>query len=364
MILGRTYFFWASILIQLVLIWVNRRAPEVQPKSIKDRFTDGISGISIVLTGAMITLFPVKAPIYLIAIILSFFAILPPFVGLAENKFRTHGKQIFDSKRFIGHLASNVVGAAAAILFFATVSTTQGLVSFVANFRDAPGFNVVLPLSTVVVFAFIRWQQITDCHNIDELVKGNGDWESQIRGSSLTAGHQIANTIHLLLVNFIAASSVLYLLGYTILQAKNHHPLSFTWQMGCAMALFVVFLFVCGSPLLWQHRAVYLTFLTGTPGAIMAAMIWLALLKQSFARNLFAVLLVAVGYLLYCALAVLGLVYGQRQTAGVTSTPEDGSASSSPPRDRVELFYFSAAIFALALAVLLGALYFSNTGQL
>lgn len=131
--------------------------------------------------------------------------------------------------------------------------------------------------------------------------------------------------------------------------------------MGCGMTLFLVFLLICGSPLLWQHRAVYLTFLTGTPGAIIAAMVWLWLLKSSFTRNLFAVLLVAVGYLLYCVLAVLGLVYGQSETTGATST--SGGGSAGPPRDKVELFYFSAAIFALALTVLLGALYFSNTGQ-
>jgi hypothetical protein len=333
----------------------------VYPERIKNRFTDWITGISIVLTGTTVTVFPVKAPILAIAIGVSFFAILPPIVGLAENRWRTHGKQIFAGKRFLPHLLSNGVGAGAAILFFATASTTHGLIAFATSFRDQSAFNVVLPLATVVVFAFLRWQQITDCPTIDDLVKNNGDWESAIRGSSLTTGHQIANTIHLLLANFIGASSVLYLLGYTILQAKHHHPLSFTWQMGWAMGLFVAYLFICGSPLLWQHRAVYLTFLTGTPGAIIAAMIWLALLKPSFGRNLFAVLLIAIGYLLYCALTVLGLVYGQRRTAGATSISGDGSAS--PPKDRVELFYFSAAIFALALAVLLGALYFSNIGQ-
>lgn len=362
MILGKTFFWWASIMIQILLIWVNRRAPRVYPEHIKNRFTDSITAISIILTGITITVFPVKAPVLAIAIGIFFFAVAPPCIGLAENRWRTNGEQIFERKRFWPHLSSNAVGAAAATLFFVSASTTHGLPAFATSFRDQSAFNVVLPLVTIVVFAFLRSQQVDECPTIDDVVKSNGDWESAIRGNSLTARHQIANTIHLLLTNFIGASSVLYLLGYTILQAKAHHPLSFTWQMGLAMALFVLYLFICGSPPLWQYRAVYLTFLTGMPGVLIVVMIWLALLQPSFSRNLFAVLLITIGYLLYSALAVLGLVFGQRRPASVTPIPEHGVTSSSPPNDRVELFYFAAAMFALALAVLLGALYFSNIG--
>lgn len=357
MIFGKSYVIWVSIAIQILLIWVNRRSPAVQPERVKNRFTDGISGITILLTGTMVTLFPAKAPVALIAAILALSSVLPPVIGFAENKFRENGHAIFALNRFSGHLASNLAGGAAALLFFVTATSTDGLVAFADNFRDTSAFNVVLPLSSVVVFAFIRWQQIAECHNIDTLVKDGGDWPAAIPASSLTAWNQIANTIHLLLVNFIGASTILYLFGYTILRAKAHHPLDFTWQIGCAMVLLVGFLFVCGTPLLWEHRAVYLTFLTGAPGVIIAAMIWLALLRPSAGRDIFAVILIAAGYLIYCALAVLGLIRGQGRPPAVNTSTD---APTNPAHDGVELFYFSAAILALALAVLLGALYFSR----
>lgn len=361
MILGRPYVVLVSIGIQLILIYANRRAPAVQPELVKNRFTDWVNGISIVLTGFMFSVFPANAPILLMAAVLALSSICPPLVGRAENKLRTHGKEIFALNRFKGHVASNIAGGAAALLFFAAASTTPGLVAYASSVRDATSaFNVVLPLSSMVVFAFVRWQQMTDCREIDELVANNDDWASQIRGSSLTAWNQIANTIHLLIVNFIGASSVLYLFGYVVLRAKAHRPLEFTWQMGCAMALLVLFLLVCGSPLLWEYRAVYLTFLTGTPGVIIAAMIWLSLLQPSASRNVFAVLLIALGYLTYCALAILGLIRGQGQSLSVNKPASGDDMGSVRPQDGVELFYFSATIFALALAVLLGALYFST----
>lgn len=81
------------------------------------------------------------------------------------------------------------------------------------------------------------------------------------------------------------------------------------------------------------------------PGLLLAAslvaglgvLLW-SMMQQSTARNVFALAIVVIGYVLYCTAAVHG--------------------SRRGPDDKVELHYFSAAAFAVTLTMLAGALYF------
>lgn len=72
----------------------------------------------------------------------------------------------------------------------------------------------------------------------------------------------------------------------------------------------------------------------------MVSLVWLALLQSSTLRNIFALAIIVVGYVLYCTMAVLG--------------------NKRDDQDKVQLHYFSAAAFAVALTMLAGALYFSD----
>jgi hypothetical protein len=137
----------------------------------------------------------------------------------------------------------------------------------------------------------------------------------------------------------MGAGMILYLFAFTLEQAKAGHPLGLSWQLVVAIVALLAFLVACGLPASRQHQAVYLTFLTGTPAALMVSVVWLALMQQSTVRNVFALAIIVVGYVLYCTEAVLG---SRRSTD-----------------DKVQLHYFSAAAFAVALTVLTGALYFS-----
>jgi hypothetical protein len=72
---------------------------------------------------------------------------------------------------------------------------------------------------------------------------------------------------------------------------------------------------------------------------MIVSVVWLALMQQSTARNILALAIIVIGYVLYCTAAVHG--------------------SRRGPDDKVELHYFSAAAFAVTLTMLAGALYFS-----
>lgn len=363
MILGRSPLICISLAIQIALLFVNSTMSlPVQPEKTKKRISDAITALSALSTAFLFTIFPAKLPVVAVAAALLVASALPPCVGLLENRFRQHGEEIFAERRFPGHLTTNMLGAFAVAAFFWIGHSTNGFVAFTQKFSDASAFNVVLPLTTLVVFAFVRWQQVSECPNIDDIVVQQGEWDRLIRGSSLSSWHQRLNTFYLIIATFLGASTILYLFAFSVVQAKNGYPIDFSLQMGLAILAFLAFLFACGGPWSWNNRAVYFTFLTGTPGALVAALIWLILLRPSTARNVFAVTVVGVGYLLYCAGAILGGIAAKSgpEKAGHQTIYGEGVPGAAGTRDRIELHYFSAAVFAVALTVLIGALYLSQ----
>lgn len=264
-------------------------------------------------------------------------AVVPPIAGLIEES-RDPG--VFTKDRFVSHLATNIFGAVATAAFIWVGHRTPGFDTFTVEFKSEAAFNIVLPMTTAVILAYVRWQQINAYPALDRsITEGNSDWVDGIKGFSLRHIHQLTNAIYLIVVTFMGAGMILYLFAYTLEQAKAGQPLALTWQLVGAIVTLLAFLFACGLPGSRKHRAVYLTFLTGTPAAMLVSVVWLALLQESTARNLFALGIIVVGYVLYCAQAVLG-----------SRTKDD---------DTVQLHYFSAAAFAVSLTMLAGALYFS-----
>jgi hypothetical protein len=271
-------------------------------------------------------------------------ASLAPFVGLIEAKRK--GQAVYSTgllpgtaNRFPGHLLTNILGALAAYTFWWVAHSTLGFDQFVATFPNNAAFNVMLPLSGVVVFAFVSSQQM-DARSATDDVPEDSDREAKVVGFSLGHGHQVLNVLHLIAVTFIASTSFLYLVAFGMRAAKAGQPLAVSWQVILTILATLGFLYALGLPWSRGDRAVYLTFLTGTPAALGGAAIWLSWFRDDAIRNVAAASIVGVGYVLYCVEAVL--------------------ADRAPDRARdeeVHMHYFSATGVAVVLAVLLGTMY-------
>ncbi len=332
----------ASFILQLLLLFGQEFVPPVQPVLIQKTLMYLFAVIALGFTYLGIPLYPAAGPVgpLTVAVGLVAFALVPPFTGLLESKCRLDGESVYSiGRQFPGHLLTNILGALASSAFVWVAYSTNGFHEFVARFPHDAAFNMMLPLATIVVFSFARWQQVHACPDIDELVnEKNSDWKVKITGSSLRHWHQLTNVLYLIIVTFTATTTFLYLVAYGMEQAKAGQPLAVSWQVILTILVSLSFLYACGGPWSREYRAVYLTFLTGTPAALGAVIIWLSWLRDDAIRNIAAVSIVGIGYVLYCVEAVL---------------------ASRAQGERLHLHYFSAAGIAVVLAVLLGALYLS-----
>lgn len=332
-----------SVGMQLGLAAFNQFAmPKSQPAKIGDAFVFLSTAVAIICTTKEISVSPAAWPISPVGVlgVLLAMALLPPLLGLIEAKVRKDGARVFAKARFRGHLLSNTLGALAAAAFVWSGRSTPGFDAFAVQFQNTAAFNVVLPMTTIVILAFVRWQQVDQFTDLDKFVESGrkDEWQHEICGYSLKHWHQFTNTLYMIVVTFTGATMILYLFAFAMVRAKTGEPLDFSWQIGLAMTVLLLFVCACGSPWSRDNRAVYLTFLTGTPAVLVIALIWLALLKNTVTRNVVAISIIGVGYILYCTGAVLG---------------------SRNSNEKVEIHYFSAAAFAVALTLLVGALYYS-----
>ncbi|WP_415624177.1 hypothetical protein [Mycobacterium intermedium] len=71
---------------------------------------------------------------------------------------------------------------------------------------------------------------------------------------------------------------------------------------------------------------------------------------------MFTIVLIGAGYILYCTLAIFGVLRGKH----APSTASGAEGETTTTDETIELHYFAAAILAVALTVLLGVLYLSQ----
>ncbi|HEY1459127.1 MAG TPA: hypothetical protein VGH59_03610 [Casimicrobiaceae bacterium] len=330
----------ASLLLQVLLTILQRRFPPVRPERIWKDLSLVVELSAIVCTFVRVSIYRTAVPggPLLVAVVLVALALIAPCVGWLESRFRKNGQSIYSANRFRGHILTNALGAIAASLLVWVAHSTNGFDEFVAKLPDHAAFNIMLPLSAAVVFSFVRWQQVHECPDLDQRAREDPASEDKIAGSSLRNWHQLINVIYLIAATFAATTTVLYLFAYAMVEAKAGHPLAVSWQVILTIVLSLSVLYACGSPGSREHRAVYLTFLTGTPVALGAVLVWLSWFSESALRNIAAASIAGIGYGLYCWEAVRGTgVHGEK----------------------LQLHYFSAAVIAVALVLLLGALYLS-----
>lgn len=331
--------------LQAVLAIVPFFAPPVQPEKHQKFVLASLGLIGIFAIAGGVPLHPAAWPTdpLVFTVVLVAMALVPPFVGLLES--RSKGQSVYStgarpgaSNRFPGHLLVNVIGALAAAGLVWVARSTDGFDSFTNDFENEVSFNVMLPLAVIVVFAFVRRQQVAVCADLDQRVKRDDAWEDYITGFSLRHWHQLFNLLYLIAVTFTATTTILYLFVHAMEQAKAGQPLGLSWQVVLAIVVSLSFAFACGLPWSRERRVVYLLFLTGAPAALGAALVWLSWLRADAFRNGFALSIVVVGYVLYCVEAVLG-----NRRRG----------------EKLELSYFSAAAVAVVLVMLVGVLYLS-----
>lgn len=158
---------------------------------------------------------------------------------------------------------------------------------------------------------------------------------SCIDGYSLRHWNQLTNTVHLVVITFVSSTTVLCLFSHAMTQAMRGEPLQLSWQMIIAVLGCLLYLCTCGLRGSREHRAVYLTFLTGTPAALCMAVVWFSLFRRDAVRDVVAVSVVVLGYVAYSVEVVLA------------DRSRDGA---------LRLHYFSGVGFVLVLVTLLSAL--------
>lgn len=254
---------------------------------------------------------------------LLFLGILPPIVGPIEAWLRGD-PQIFQFDRFPLHLITNFASVVGATALLVLIRSIDGVREFNLSVEDKTALNCVLPMAMLSAFAYVRWQQ-------GEVPAG-----SPLTGYLLSHVHQAANFVFLTVIWFTAATTVLYLFAVAIRRRQRNDPLPYSWQIGLAMVLSVVFFYVCGYAAWSQsHRAMNLTFLTGAPAALAAVLVFLSLLQSSTARLWLTIAFASVGYSLY----TVEVIFASR---GVGSG--------------LGFYYFMPGLFAVVLGLLAVAL--------
>jgi hypothetical protein len=256
-VLSKTPVEVASLVLQcsVLAFGLSPKMPKAQPGWIQYCFIAGSAVIALVFTSYGISIGPGTLPFspVLLSAILVVLAVASPVAGKIESKCGKAGNRIFTKDRFIPHLASNFFGALAVAAFVLAARSTPGFDEFAAEFKDDSAFNLVLPLTVVVIFAFARVQQIDRCPQLDELVEHRSNrrdksWQKCIEGHSLKHLHQILNISYLIVATFAGSTMILYLFAYTMKRAQKASPLPFTWQMGMAIVALLLFLFACSIP--------------------------------------------------------------------------------------------------------------------
>jgi hypothetical protein len=115
-----------------------------------------------------------------------------------------------------------------------------------------------------------------------------------------------------------------------------------SWLVIAAIFATLGFLFACGLKWSRDNRAVYLTFLTGTPAALGGAIFWLSCFRANAVRDATIVAVAGIGYVAFCVEAVFA------------DWARDNRRGCPP------LHYFVPMAVAVVISVLLGIAYFAR----
>lgn len=123
--MGLSAVMWVSLVFQAILGAANiieikghKLIRKAQPEAWQDWIVLILSLLAAGLTLAHKPLFPSSASVLAVAVFILTFALLPPLVGVIENRCRADGDKVFALSRFGGHIITNFFGATAVAAFF------------------------------------------------------------------------------------------------------------------------------------------------------------------------------------------------------------------------------------------------------
>lgn len=319
---------------------VGQLMPKPKPEAIAQTINIGLGIVALWFTFAHVAAYPAALPISTRALSLIFLtiAISSPLLGLLENRLRAP-KVAYSPNRTAGHLITNALGATLATASVALARRFPGNDSDPARFTNDEILNVFLVLSTIVVLFFVHFQQTgSEATRGKEAAEPAAALQREYE-NSLARWHQLMNVFHLITMTFVATTSFVYVLAVSMLGARNGMPLEFTWEAAFMISSALLFTLACGLPQSRNNPSVFLTFLTGTPAILIAAVLWVGFFQDSFGRNAFAFVSTTTAYACY-----VGLVIWDLRDRGEKPAPH----------------FFAALTFALLLAAFLVALYLTK----
>ena len=336
--------------IALVLLYAQNYARPVYPTETYKNLIVAVSAFTTFFTIFNISLYTLNP--WLVGSILLGFAIAAPIAGYFESRRLPDGQDVYcTTDRFWGHLLTNLLGAMTAFALWGVVHSVPSVAdTFVKSLSSVNIlFNVMLPLSAVAAFLFVRTQQVDafrkrdNQHNIDEGKSPDeeSDRENKIVGFSLKHWHQQLNFIHLVFATSVASASGLLLVAHGM-QATGIGLPAVSWLVIAAIFATLGFLFACGLKWSRDNRAVYLTFLTGTPAALGGAILWLSCFRANAVRDATIVAVAGIGYVAFCVEAVFA------------DWARDNRRGCPP------LHYFVPMAVAVVISVLLCIAYFAR----
>ncbi|MGN7134471.1 hypothetical protein ACTHQY_14490 [Rhodococcoides corynebacterioides] len=312
-----------------------------------------------------------------LAAVLVVLAISPPFVGSVEARMK-HNPRVFDRTRFVPHLVTNILGCAVVVVFIYAAASMPGYIEFVRTFENGAAYDIVFPVSVSTVLAYVEAEQRKNAQAITTGGHQSADTR-RYTGWLLSDAHQALNSAYLAFALFIGSTVVLYLFVFSIQASRRGgQGLELSWQLIISISALLAFLTACGlfgsrevprelarllsigadrlgmhstaSKIRMRHSrlwrsgprtpgAVYMTFLTGMPAALIIGLLWFALMRPSGMRDTVAFLAIGVGYAIYALFSVAAA----KREAGVP-----------------ESHYFTALVLAGLLIVISGSVFYSS----
>ncbi|MGV0736071.1 hypothetical protein ABQF35_07480 [Mycobacterium syngnathidarum] len=173
-----------SIIMQILLAAIDKWGmPKAQPSKYQEPVVFLSVALSITATQLDVPFYQYlrAANMWIVLVVILVFAIAPPIAGKYEAR-RYNDPGIYDPKRFKDHLINNLAGGAVAAAFIFVARWTTDFDTYTQAFKNEAAFNIVLPLTVVTIFAFVRWQQDKACNDLDQWI------EDKIPSGSTTFG--------------------------------------------------------------------------------------------------------------------------------------------------------------------------------
>lgn len=272
----------------LQLILGNVPALRVEPSLIADLLVYGATVIAVLATAGIVDWFPITfitTPLRAV-VVLVILAVLPVLVGLCERWLRRDGESVYSglaSHWAFDHLKNNLLGALAGIsIVLYLYSVQQEVVPYISGISWGAYMEPVLAFCALAAVWFVAVQQRAERPQVAAVgpILADSDASaspvaSTLRRSTLRNPNQVFNVVWLTVIMAVCVRGGIYIVGVLHHMRVNQMPLDFSWWALPLLAGMLSFFFGCGTNP--DKPEIYITFLAGTPVAILVEFVCLSL---------------------------------------------------------------------------------------